>query len=59
VPRFAMVTAVAYVANLATVVLLERVVQVDPYIAQACGLFPYLAVGYLGSRFFVFADSVH
>lgn len=53
-PKFAAVNAAAYVANLATVVLLERVAGVDPYLAQAFGLLPYLAIGYLGSRYLVF-----
>jgi len=56
-PRFAVVNGIAYLANLATVLLLERVLGVDPYFAQAGGLFPYLAIGYLGSRYLVFSDA--
>lgn|GEM_PF-4035732 len=27
---------------------------VDPYLAQALGIVPYTAIGFLGSRFFAF-----
>ena len=55
-PKFAAVTACAYLANLAVVVILERALDLNPYVAQAGGLFPYLAIGYLGSRYLVFGD---
>jgi putative flippase GtrA len=51
--RFLFVTVVAYLANIAAVLLLVDV-GVDSYVAQAAGIIPYTILGYLGSRFFVF-----
>ena len=52
--RFLLVLAVAYGANLITVVVANTVFAVNPYVAQALGIFPYTALGFLGSRYFVF-----
>lgn len=56
-PRFAAVTVVAYLSNLGTVAALLSIPRFDAYLAQICGLAPYMIVGYLGSRYFVFNDS--
>lgn len=55
--RFLLVLAVAYSANLVTVIVTNAVFAVNPYLAQALGIFPYTAIGYLGSRFFVFRNQ--
>jgi putative flippase GtrA len=54
VPRFVAVMSLAYVANLATVLACIRDVNVNSYLAHVIGLVPYVAVGYLGSRYFAF-----
>lgn len=55
--RFLMVVAVAYLANLVTVLSLIAI-GLDSYLAQATGIVPYTLVGYIGSRFFAFAARV-
>ena len=52
--RFLLVLAVAYGANLITVVVANTVFAVNPYVAQVLGIFPYTALGFLGNRYFVF-----
>ncbi len=52
--RFAGVFIVAYLVNLATVLLAIDLLQVNSYLAQACGIAPYTVVSYLGSRYFAF-----
>jgi putative flippase GtrA len=52
--RFLIVTAAAYLANLAVVLQAVYGLGLNPYYAQAIGVAPYTAVGYLGSKFFVF-----
>ncbi|MFZ2170469.1 MAG: glycosyltransferase [Methylococcaceae bacterium] len=52
--RYLLVLAVAYVANLATVLYTNSFFGLNPYIAQALGIIPYTAIGFLGSRYFVF-----
>ena len=54
-PRFLLVTLVAYLANLTTVVAAVDIAGINPYIAQVSGLGPYVAIAYLGSRYFAFA----
>jgi putative flippase GtrA len=54
--RFVGVVGTAYIANLATVLVLAEGLGVDRYIAQALGIPPYTAVGYLGSRYFAFSN---
>jgi putative flippase GtrA len=52
--RFIAVLAVAYLANLATVLGAESLFGINRYIGQALGTVPYTAIGYLGSRLFAF-----
>jgi putative flippase GtrA len=52
--RFAVVTAVSYLANLAVVVLAIQGLRVDSYIAQAMGIPVYTMATYLGYRRFAF-----
>jgi len=52
--RYLLVLAVAYAANLATVLYTNSFFGLNPYIAQALGIIPYTAIGFLGSRYFVF-----
>lgn len=56
--RFLLVCAVAYAANLVTVMVCIDAFAANHYLAQALGILPYTAIGYLGSRFFVFRDVV-
>jgi putative flippase GtrA len=51
--RFVFVLLVAYLVNLATVLVLIKI-GVDSYLAQLMGVVPYTIFGFLGSRFFVF-----
>ena len=51
--KFAAVTLIAYGANLATV-LCSMEAGINSYIAQALGNVPYAAIGFIGSRYFVF-----
>jgi len=56
--KFFLVTGVAYLANLATVLALIHIAKVDGYFAQALGIAPYTTVVYLGGRFFAFSPGV-
>ena len=51
--RFALVQAVAYLLNLATVILLLGA-DVNSYLAQGLGVVPYTAAGFLGAKYFAF-----
>jgi putative flippase GtrA len=51
--KFLVVLGVAYAGNLGTVVSLTHL-GLDRYLAQAAGVVPYTAIGYLGSRMFAF-----
>jgi putative flippase GtrA len=55
--RFVLVVLVAYCCNLATVALLIPAFAHRRILAQALGVIPYTAIGYLGSRFFVFRQA--
>lgn len=57
--RFITVLAVAYVANLSTVLFLNSRFHVDAYFAQAAGIFPYTIIGFLGNRYFTFRSQRH
>lgn len=57
--RFLLVLAVAYAANLGTVLFSVSKFAIDPYIAQALGIIPYTAIGYLGSHYFAFQKKRH
>jgi putative flippase GtrA len=52
--RFLLVFAIAYVANLLTLLALVRLVQMNAYAAQVLGVPPYTAIFYVGSRYFAF-----
>lgn len=52
--RFLLITGIAYVANLATVLFTIENLSLNSYLAQAVGVVSYTAIGYLGSRYFVF-----
>jgi len=55
--RFLLVLAVAYGANLVTVIVANTTFGVNPYVAQALGIFPYTSIGFLGSRYFAFRNQ--
>lgn len=52
--RYLLVLAVAYIANLATVLFSNSHFGLNPYVAQALGIIPYTAIGFMGSRYFAF-----
>jgi len=52
--RFLLVFAVAYLANLGTVLFLARTLEANGYLAQLAGVAPYTLISYLGSRYFAF-----
>jgi putative flippase GtrA len=52
-PRFLLVILVAYLSNIATVYALLGL-AINSYIAQAAGIIPYTAIGYLGAALFAF-----
>ena len=52
--RYFLVLGVAYVANLETVLFANSHFNLNPYISQALGIFPYTVIGFLGSRYFAF-----
>ena len=52
--RFLVVFAIAYVLNLATVLVAIRVFGINAYIAQALGIVPYTLFFFLGSRYYAF-----
>lgn len=54
--RFLLVLALAYLANLATVIGVHVHLGASPYVAQALGIIPYTGIGFLGSRLFAFRD---
>jgi putative flippase GtrA len=55
IARFALLTIVAYAANLACVCAAIYLFSVNSYIAQTIGIVPYTLISYFGSRLFVFA----
>jgi putative flippase GtrA len=55
--RFAGTVLVGYLANLAVVSTALRLGQMNGYLAQAVGVAPYALVMYLGSRYYVFAET--
>jgi putative flippase GtrA len=54
--RFGLVQATAYLLNLAAVLSLIRA-GTNSYLAQALGILPYTATGFLGAKFFAFRAS--
>ncbi|MCG8506015.1 MAG: GtrA family protein [Sphingomonadales bacterium] len=57
VGRFLSAFAVCYLLNLATVLGLISLANVDPYIAQALGIPPYTVSFFLFSRYWIFKKS--
>ena len=57
VGRFFVVIGIAYIANLAVVLASIHILGINTYFAQALGVLPYVAIGYLGSKFFAFRKS--
>jgi len=53
-PRYVVVTVLAYLANLATVSAALYWWGANGYVAQALGVPPYVLVGYLGAKTYVF-----
>lgn len=52
--RYLVVLTVAYAANLETVLYVHAHYNLNPYLVQALGVFPYTAIGFLGSRYYAF-----
>jgi len=52
-PKFLLVTAVAYLANILAV-WLSSSSGADRYVSQAVGIIPYFLVGFLGSKIYAF-----
>jgi hypothetical protein len=48
------VVSLAYAVNLTVVICSITEFGINPYIAQALGMIPYAAIGYLGSCYFAF-----
>jgi putative flippase GtrA len=55
--RFLVIFAVAYLLNLATVLIAIHSFGVNSYVAQAIGIAPYTVFFYLGSRHFAFRPA--
>lgn len=53
-PRYVVVTILAYLTNLAVVSIALYWWRLNGYVAQALGVGPYALVAYLGSRLYVF-----
>jgi|RhiMethySRZTD1v2_1073278.scaffolds.fasta_scaffold222983_2 putative flippase GtrA len=53
-PRYVLVTVLAYLGNLATVTVALYWWELNGYVAQAFGIPPYVLISYLGSRLYVF-----
>lgn len=52
--RYLLVLAIAYIANLATVIYAHTYFDLDSYLVQAIGTIPYTIIGYVGCRYFAF-----
>jgi putative flippase GtrA len=52
--RFLLIFGLAYLLNLATVLVAIRWFNVNSYLAHAIGIVPYTVFFYLGSRYFAF-----
>jgi putative flippase GtrA len=55
--RFLVIFALAYLLNLATVLIAIHYFGVNSYLAQAIGIAPYTVLFYLGSRYFAFRSA--
>ena len=56
-PRYVLVTLLAYMTNLAVVSVALYWWKLNGYVAQALGVGPYALLGYLGSRLYVFRKA--
>lgn len=56
--RYVMVLLLAYTANLLAVIYAIEVLNMNSYLGQAVGIFPYFIATYFGCRFFAFRGSV-
>jgi putative flippase GtrA len=57
IPRFLLVTLVAYLVNLMVVMVSVDLFMVDPYVAQLLGMPFYTLIGFFGYRHFVFGGK--
>jgi putative flippase GtrA len=55
--RFLVIFALAYLLNLATVLIAIHSLGVNSYLAQAIGIAPYTVFFFLGSRYFAFRSA--
>ena len=55
--RFAVVIALAYLLNLATVLFSIHALGVNGYVAQALGIVPYTAFTFIASRYWAFEPA--
>ncbi len=55
--RYLVVLAVAFFANLKTVLYVDAHFSLNPYLVQVAGIVPYTIIGFLGSRFFAFPEQ--
>ena len=53
-PRWVVAAMLAYVVNLAIVLVALRLAEVDPYLAQPLGIGAYTAIMFLAGRYYVF-----
>lgn len=54
-PRFVLVAGLSYLANVSVVYWAHEIGSINAYAAQAMGVPVYLAVGFIGSRYFAFS----
>lgn len=56
-PRYLLVLAAAYLANLACLLFVRDALGWPSAVAQVIAILPYAAIGYAGSRWFAFAPE--
>ena len=54
---FLVIFILAYLSNLATVLVAIEALEVNSYMAQAVGIVPYTVIFFFGSRYFAFKPS--
>lgn len=52
---FVIITVLAYLVNLVTVLLLINLLYINSYLAQSLGILPYFLISYNGSKYFAFS----
>lgn len=52
---FVAITVLAYLVNLATVLLSINLLHINSYLAQSLGVLPYFLISYFGSKHFAFS----